>query len=65
MVPRHIAMYLIKQMTDASLCEIGQHFDRRHHATVMQSIARVHDLRRRDAALDALISKLIKSLVQG
>jgi chromosomal replication initiator protein len=64
-VPRQIAMYLTKQMTDASLSEIGRHFGGRHHTTVMQSIAKVHDLRRRDAATDDLVCKLMKGLVQS
>ena len=30
-VSRHIAMYLVKQMTDASLPEIERHFGGKHH----------------------------------
>ena len=30
-VPRQIAMYLVKQMTDASLPEIERHFGGKHH----------------------------------
>jgi chromosomal replication initiator protein len=64
-IPRHIAIYLIKQMTDASLPEIGKHFGGRHQSTVMQSIAKVHDQRRSDTALDDLINKLMMSLAQS
>jgi chromosomal replication initiator protein len=64
-IPRHIAIYLTKQMTDASLTEIGKNFGGRHHTTVMHSIANVHKLRRSDAALDDLITKLMKSLLQS
>ena len=64
-IPRHIAIYLAKQMTDASLPEIGKYFGGRHQSTVMQSIATVHDQRRSDAALDNLISKLMTSLAQS
>jgi chromosomal replication initiator protein len=39
-VPRQIAMYLAKQMTEASLPEIGRQFGNKHHTTVMHSIAR-------------------------
>jgi hypothetical protein len=42
-VPRQIAIYLAKLMTDASLPEIGRHFGGRHHTTVMHSIAKVHN----------------------
>jgi chromosomal replication initiator protein len=41
--PRQIAMYLSKQMTDASLSEIGQEFGK-HQSTVMHSIARIHQV---------------------
>jgi chromosomal replication initiator protein len=64
-IPRHIAIYLTKQMTDASLPEIGKHFGGRHQSTVMQSIAKVHDQRHSDTALDDLINKLLKSLAQS
>jgi len=32
-VPRQIAMYLAKQMTEASLPEIGRQFGNKHHTT--------------------------------
>jgi chromosomal replication initiator protein len=63
-IPRQIAMYLSKQMTDASLSEIGQQFAGKHHTTVMHSIAKVHELRRSDAALDRTLSELLTSLTQ-
>jgi chromosomal replication initiator protein len=65
MLPRQIAIYLTKQMTDASLPEIGKHFGGRHQTTVMQSIAKIHDLRLRDTNLDDLINKLMKTLLQS
>jgi chromosomal replication initiator protein len=61
-VPRHIAMYLAKEMTDASLSEIGEHFGGRHHTTVMQSIAKIHAMRQTDTGLDRVVSRLLTSL---
>lgn len=63
-LPRQIAMYLVKQMTDASLPEIGRHFGGRHHTTVMHSIAKIHRLRSSEAELDHAISKLLASLTR-
>jgi chromosomal replication initiator protein len=63
-LPRQIAMYLVKQMTDASLPEIGRHFGGRHHTTVMHSIAKIHKLRSSEAELDHAISKLLASLTR-
>jgi chromosomal replication initiator protein len=61
-VPRQIAIYLTKQMTDASLPEIGRKFGGKHHTTVMHSIAKIHDRRRTDPAMNAAIIELLKTL---
>jgi chromosomal replication initiator protein len=58
-VPRHIAIYLNGQLTDATQGEIGQHFGGRHHSTVMNSIAtiekqRLHQRRSRPRCVQAL-----------
>ena len=50
-VPRQIAMYLAKQMTEASLPEIGRQFGGKHHTTVMHSIAKIDEQRRSDKDL--------------
>jgi chromosomal replication initiator protein len=61
-VPRQIAMYLAKQMTEASLPEIGRQFGGKHHTTVMHSIAKIDEQRRNDKDLNRTISKLMESL---
>jgi chromosomal replication initiator protein len=61
-VPRQIAMYLAKQMTDASLPEIGRQFGGKHHTTVMYSIAKIHGRRRTDAHLNHVINALLKKV---
>ena len=38
---RNVAMYIIREMTQLSLMEIGQHFGGRHHSTGLNSIKRV------------------------
>ena len=38
---RNVAMYIIREMTQLSLMEIGQQFGGRHHSTVLNSIKRV------------------------
>ena len=57
-VPRQIAMYLAKQMTEASLPEIGRQFGNKHHTTVMHSIAKIDEQRRNDKDLHRTLSKL-------
>ncbi|HEY3707489.1 MAG TPA: chromosomal replication initiator protein DnaA [Terracidiphilus sp.] len=57
-VPRQIAMYLAKQMTEASLPEIGRQFGNKHHTTVMHSIAKIEEQRRTDKDLHRMLNKL-------
>ena len=61
-VPRQIAMYLAKQMTEASLPEIGRQFGGKHHTTVMHSIAKIDEQRRNDKALNQTVNKLMETL---
>jgi chromosomal replication initiator protein len=61
-VPRQIAMYLAKSLTDGSLPEIGRQFGGKHHTTVMHSIAKIDELRRTDKDLNRTINKLQETL---
>ena len=63
-VPRQIAMYLTKQMTEASLPEIGRQFGNKHHTTVMHSIAKIDEQRRTDKDLHRTLNKL-EDLLNG
>jgi chromosomal replication initiator protein len=60
--PRQIAMYLVKDLTRASLPEIGRYFGGKHHTTVLHSVQKIEELRRRDESLNNLIQSLIDSL---
>jgi chromosomal replication initiator protein len=61
-VPRQIAMYLAKQMTEASLPEIGRQFGGKHHTTVMHSISKIDEQRRADKNLNSTINRLQETL---
>jgi len=61
-VPRQIAMYLAKQLTEASLPEIGRQFGGKHHTTVMHSIAKIDEHRRSDKDMNRTINKLMETL---
>ena len=61
-IPRQIAMYLAKQMTEASLPEIGRQFGNKHHTTVMHSIAKIDEQRRADKDLHRTLNKLSEQL---
>jgi chromosomal replication initiator protein len=58
-LPRQIAMYLCKQLTSASLPEIGRSFGGKHHSTVIHSIRKVEQLRRRRADFNTHIETLL------
>ncbi len=61
-VPRQIAMYLAKQLTEASLPEIGRQFGGKHHTTVMHSISKIDEHRRGDKDMNRTINKLMETL---
>ena len=60
--PRQIAMYLAKELTPASLPEIGRAFNGKHHTTVLHSIQKIDQLRQQDSDLNSLIHKLVDSI---
>jgi chromosomal replication initiator protein len=60
-MPRQIAMYLCKALTNASLPEIGKSFGGKHHSTVIHSIRKIEDLRQKDGDFNTLINSLMQS----
>jgi len=60
--PRQIAMYLAKQLTGASLPEIGRAFGGKHHTTVLHSVNKIEELRKSDRELSRLLNKLADAL---
>jgi len=60
-MPRQIAMYLCKSLTNASLPEIGRSFGGKHHSTVIHSIRKIEDLRKRDGSFHTLINTFLES----
>src|SRR5213075_1417318 len=60
-LPRQIAMYLCKTLTHASLPEIGRSFGGKHHSTVIHSIKKVEELRKRDADFNSVITNLLEA----
>ena len=61
-MPRQVAMYLCKTLTSASLPEIGRSFGGKHHSTVIHSIKKVEELRKRDGDFNNLIGNFLQSL---
>lgn len=61
-VPRQVAMYLCKQLTNHSLPEIGRHFGNKHHTTVLHSCEKISRLYHTQSDFHRLINNLISSL---
>jgi chromosomal replication initiator protein len=61
-VPRQIAMYVCKALTDQSLPQIGNNFGGKHHTTVLHSIRKIDSLRKMDPEISAAVGKIMKSL---
>jgi chromosomal replication initiator protein len=60
-LPRQVAMYLCKNLTTASLPEIGRSFGGKHHSTVIHSIKKIELLRTRDGDFNMVINNLLES----
>jgi len=58
-LPRQVAMYLCKTLTNASLPEIGRSFGGKHHSTVIHSIRKVENLRKKDSDFNSLVNTLL------
>ncbi len=61
-MPRQVAMYLCKNLTHASLPEIGRSFGGKHHSTVIHSIRKVEALRKNDTQFNTLLNSFLESL---
>ena len=61
-MPRQVAMYLCKSLTHASLPEIGRSFGGKHHSTVIHSIKKVEDMRKKNGEFDKQVTTLLQSV---
>jgi chromosomal replication initiator protein len=61
-VPRQLAMYLVRELTDESLPQIGAHFGGRDHSTVINALKRVEALRDADPDMRARIERVRRAL---
>jgi chromosomal replication initiator protein len=61
-LPRQVAMYLCKQLTKASLPEIGREFGGKHHTTVLHSINKITNMCKTDPDFHRVINSLSNSL---
>jgi len=61
--PRQIAMYFARQLTHASLTEVGRAFDK-DHTTVLHAVTKVETLIRQDAKFKKTVDTLAESVAR-
>jgi chromosomal replication initiator protein len=59
-IPRQVAMYLAKELTNLSLKSIGYHFGGRDHSTVIHAIQTVNDLMDTNKEMEKEVNSLMK-----
>jgi chromosomal replication initiator protein len=59
--PRQVAMYLARQLTHASLAEVGRAFGGKDHTTVLHAVDKIQTLLQEDPKL----RKTVDGLIQG
>ena len=63
--PRHVAMYLCRELTDSSLPKIGRDFGGRDHTTVINATSNITRLIREDRGVYNLVQELTARIKQA
>ncbi|WP_149452942.1 chromosomal replication initiator protein DnaA [Pasteuria penetrans] len=63
-VPRQIAMYLARELTDHSLLQIGHAFGGRNHATVVHAHEKISKMLQGDSQLQRIIQSFSQKITQ-
>ena len=61
-IPRHIAIYLSRHLTEYSLMEIGEEFGGRDHTTIMNSINKIENQQKIDFVINDILKTLEKQI---
>jgi len=61
-IPRQVAMYVARELTGASLSEIGKVMGGKDHATVIYACKQVSEKRARDEAFNRMMDSLVNKL---
>jgi chromosomal replication initiator protein len=63
--PRQVAMYLSRELTDASLPKIGRQFGGRDHTTVIHATTKIAGMIREDRSVYNLVQELTARIKQA
>jgi len=58
LVPRQVAMYLCKKLTNKSYPAIARQFGGKHHTTVIHSVEKIADLLGTDREMQTVVKRL-------
>ncbi|MBC8236412.1 chromosomal replication initiator protein DnaA [bacterium] len=61
-IPRQIAMYLCRQLTNMSLMDVGKSFGGRDHTTVIHACNKIDEAIRTDPEFDRVIKQLMENI---
>ncbi|AEE15461.1 chromosomal replication initiator protein DnaA [Treponema brennaborense] len=62
MLPRHLALYIARELTEYSTTELGMEFGGRDHTTVMHACQKIEDQLRSDSTLESTVQTLVRSI---
>ncbi len=60
--PRHVAIYISRNLTEMSFTEIGSEFGGKDHSTIMSSCKKIEDRIKTDSTLDNAIKMMVKEI---
>jgi len=61
-LPRQIAMFLIRELTEYSTTEVGMEFGGRDHTTVMHAVQKIEDKIRTEPSFEIRVQNLIRTV---
>lgn len=60
---RHVAMYVARQVTSASLPQLGREFGGRDHTAILHAVRKISRLRQQDEHIERLVTSLLAAPV--
>ena len=64
-LPRHVAMYLCRRLTELPLIDIGRDFGRKDHTTVMHACNKIEEAIQNDPNFEKTIEQLIEEVKEN
>ena len=61
-IPRQVAIHIVRTLYDIPLKKIGEHFGNRDHATILHSLDKIVEMMKQDPDLTQDVENIIKKL---